>query len=311
MTYTENNRESAVRSASGTDRGPTRAAGTQFGQGMAQIHEHYDTYLVDQWGVLHDGQAPYPGAAECLRQLMAAGRRVVICSNSGRRAADNIARLRALGIDGDCYTDLVTSGEVAWHMLKTGGGVAGALPGRRCLLLQSDAGADFAAGLPLQLVEDVGEADFILLTGVDDARSQEYYRQALDAGAQRALPMLCANPDLTRLTPQGLQAGAGALAWRYEVAGGRVIYVGKPYPDIYAHSLLRAGGGRALAVGDSLHHDIGGGHAAGIDTLLILGGVHADAFTVTQRPSERLRILRDIVGDDGAMPDWVLPYFHW
>lgn len=312
MTYTEGNRETVARSGFRLNHArPRRIASTQFRNGMAQIYEHYDTYLIDQWGVLHDGQAAYPGAVDCLRRLMAAGKRIVICSNSGKRTADNAVRLRGFGIDDDCYTALVTSGEVAWQMLKTGSGVASTLQNKRCLLLQSDAGANFAEGLPLTLVKDVAEAEFILLAGVDDTLPQEYYRRVLDTGAQRGLPMLCANPDLTRLTSQGLQPGAGALAWRYEVAGGKVAYVGKPYPDIYAHCLRHAEGGRALAIGDSLHHDVAGGHAAGIDTLLVLGGVHAPEFTVSHRPSERLRIMRDIVGTEGAMPDWVLPYLRW
>lgn len=312
MTYSEGNREIAANDGIGL--GETSAghsAGAQFRNGLAQIEAHYDTYLVDQWGVLHDGQSAYPGAVDCLRRLMAAGKRVIICSNSGKRAADNAARLQRFGVDTDCYTELVTSGEVAWHMLRTGSGGGAAFAGKRCLLLQSDADANFAEGLPLPLVEQVAEAEFILLAGVDDTKPPEFYRQVLDAAAQRGLPMLCANPDLTRLTPQGLQPGAGALAWRYEVAGGRVSYVGKPYPDIYAHCLRRAGGGRALAVGDSLHHDVAGGHAAGIDTLLVLGGVHAEEFRVAQGPVERLGVIRDIVGADGAIPDWVLSYFRW
>jgi ribonucleotide monophosphatase NagD (HAD superfamily) len=33
-------------------------------------------------------------------------------------------------------------------------------------------------------------------------------------------------------------------------------------------------GARILAVGDSLHTDIAGGNAAGVDTALITGGIH-------------------------------------
>ena len=52
----------------------------------------FGTFFVDQYGVLHDGRHPYPGAIEALRRLKDAGRHVVLLSNSGRSAAYNARR---------------------------------------------------------------------------------------------------------------------------------------------------------------------------------------------------------------------------
>jgi ribonucleotide monophosphatase NagD (HAD superfamily) len=47
--------------------------------------------------VLHDGQAPYPGAVDALSGLAAAGKKVALISNSGKRSAPNEERLVSLG----------------------------------------------------------------------------------------------------------------------------------------------------------------------------------------------------------------------
>ncbi|MGB8400651.1 hypothetical protein [Bradyrhizobium sp.] len=39
---------------------------------------------IDQFGTLHNGRAAYPGAAAALMRIRAAGREVVLLSNSGR-----------------------------------------------------------------------------------------------------------------------------------------------------------------------------------------------------------------------------------
>lgn len=41
--------------------------------------------LLDQFGVLHDGRKPYPGAIEAVTALADSGRSVLIISNSSRR----------------------------------------------------------------------------------------------------------------------------------------------------------------------------------------------------------------------------------
>ena len=36
---------------------------------FAALAERYDAFLLDQFGVMHDGQVAYPGAAECCSAL--------------------------------------------------------------------------------------------------------------------------------------------------------------------------------------------------------------------------------------------------
>ena len=42
--------------------------------GLRDIVDQFDLYLVDQYGVLHDGVAAYPGAIEGLARIGSGGR---------------------------------------------------------------------------------------------------------------------------------------------------------------------------------------------------------------------------------------------
>jgi hypothetical protein len=65
------------------------------------------------------------------------------------------------------------------------------------------------------------------------------YEPSCSTGARAKLPMICANPDVTRVSPEGLVDAPGALARRYQDLGAEVFYHGKPYPAIY-DSCLKA-----------------------------------------------------------------------
>src|SRR3546814_15408553 len=81
--------------------------------GLATLASRYDAFLLDQFGVLHDGSTVYPGVVACLEALHAAGKRTIILSNSGTPRAPSMERLARPGIPPALYEDLVTSREVA------------------------------------------------------------------------------------------------------------------------------------------------------------------------------------------------------
>jgi hypothetical protein len=59
--------------------------------------------LLDQFGVLHDGRKPYPGAVEAVDQLYAAGKQLLIISNSSRRSGGTISKLAKMGFRAECF----------------------------------------------------------------------------------------------------------------------------------------------------------------------------------------------------------------
>jgi HAD superfamily hydrolase (TIGR01459 family) len=247
--------------------------------GFAPLAARYAGFILDLWGVIHDGVAPYPGAVDCLRRLRDAGKRVVLLSNAPRRAAVAAEAMLGMGITPDLYRGIVTSGEVTHALLRDRNAPGFATLGRRLYHLGPDRDHSVFAGLDLAEVTRPEEADFLLNTGPDDTRAPTDvapWAEELAACRAAGLPMVCANPDLEVIRGGVRVICAGALALHYAALGGQVLWVGKPDPLVYrpvfaALDLLPA---QVLAVGDALRTDIAGAAAAGIDACWVLGGIH-------------------------------------
>ena len=251
--------------------------------GMAALAERYDGFILDLWGVIHDGVQPYPGAADCLQRLRDAGKRCVLLSNAPRRAHAAEAMLRDMGITPDLYTGVLTSGEAVHLALRDRTDPWFAALGGRVWHLGPERDRNVMDGLGLTRAATPGAADFVLNTGPDDHRAPTTiapFEPELEECARHGLPMICANPDLEVIRGGVRLICAGALAARYQQFGGTVRSLGKPDPAIYQPVLAMLGTGKArtLAVGDSLRTDISGARAAGLDSCWVLGGIHAEAL---------------------------------
>ena len=286
-----------------------------FCSGLADLASRYRGFIVDQWGVLHDGATPYPEALEGLAELRAAGKRVVLLSNSGKRAAINEQRLAGLGIAADLYDAMVTSGEATWQALARRSDPVFAGLGRRCVLWSRTGDRSLVDDQGLEVVADLEQADFLLLGGVEDDARLEQFTAALEQAAARDLPMICANPDVVAVQPGGgFGIAPGAVARHYEDLGGRVVYIGKPHRPVYElclETLAPLSPGEILVVGDSVAHDIAGGAGMGLATALIMGGIHAPLFDLGRGLSANAAALDRLEAEYGARPDWVLPRFRW
>jgi len=235
---------------------------------LSEIAGQFDGMILDQFGVLHDGHALYPGTLDVLRGLQARGIPVVVVSNSGKRVEANRQRLLALGIPGDTIRAVITSGELAWQAVRNGAHETGQMP--RAYVIGKD-GDDYGYdGVPL--VDRPNEADVLLILSSNAPRtSLDDYRAQL---AAVHCPAICCNPDQWMLTRTGLQPGPGAIAALYEALGRSVTWIGKPYPAIYqAAAMLLGDASRVLCIGDSAEHDVAGGRGAGFETLIVMTGV--------------------------------------
>ncbi len=249
---------------------------TQVLTALADIAGDYDAVVLDQWGVLHDGGAPYGGAIAALNSAQAAGHRLAVLSNSGKRSAPNADRIAAMGFRADLFDVVMTSGEALWRDVADG-----TLPARRLFAMERAPGdaAAWADGLDVDLVASLDDADAVLLMGLPDGSGADIFGAELDAALARGLPLYCSNPDHASPRPGGgVVMSPGVLADRYARAGGATQLYGKPHRPIFDALATALGGGRFLMVGDSLDHDIKGGHGAGWDTLLIQGGLYRDRF---------------------------------
>src|SRR4051794_18320322 len=134
-------------------------------EGMRELAPYYDGFILDLWGVVHDGVAPYPGVLDCMGRLVGAAKRIVLLSNAPRRADDVVRRIEKIGVPRRLYHAVMSSGEEAWQHLHKRDEKFYAALGRRCLHVCSERDLEMREGLDLDWVATPDEADFILNTG--------------------------------------------------------------------------------------------------------------------------------------------------
>ena len=284
----------------------------RFIDGIGGIADAHDLFLLDQWGVLHDGETALPAAVDAMRRLRRAGKGIILISNSSKRSPHSVKNLERMGIERALYDEVVTSGELAWREMRAAEDPFFRGLGARCYMFTWGGDASFIEGLPYRAVDTVDEADFLLLSGTSGA-TISIYEEALQAGLRRGLPMVCLNRDFFSVDPTGrLVECSGRVAARYEALGGSVRYYGKPGREIYDACLaLARSADRPLAIGDSLHHDVAGGNAAGVDTVFVAGGIHF--FDLGIRPGETPApdAVSALCREQGVWPDYVMAKLAW
>ncbi len=282
--------------------------------GLAPLMADYDGCILDVWGVMHQGGPAYPEALACVRQLRAAGKRVVFLSNAPRLAPQVESVLNGKGVDAGLYDAVVASGDAARLALADRARPPIEGLGTRYRLLGPPGSNDVLDGLGYTAAADIATAEFLLGIGLDDASNTvEAHEPVLQAAAARGLPMICVNPDLLVIRLGVQEPCAGALAARYEELGGRVRYFGKPYPDVYDLALAKLDlpPARVLTVGDGLATDIAGANAAGLDSVLITGGLLADELNLAPGEAPSARDLEQACRAAGVRPRAALATFVW
>src|SRR3954453_15804806 len=151
----------------GSMKGPGMTSGTRLRltDGMRELAPDYDGFILDLWGVVHDGVAPFPGVLDCMGWLTEAGKRIVLLSNAPRRADDVVRRIEKIGVPRHLYHADMSSGEEAGKHLHQPSEPFYAALGRNCLHICSERDLEMREGLDLDWVDTPEEADFILNTG--------------------------------------------------------------------------------------------------------------------------------------------------
>ena len=101
--------------------------------GMRTLAPEYDGFILDLWGVVHDGTAPFPGVLDCMERLIGAGKRLVLLSNAPRRSGDVVRRIARIGVPERLYHGVMSSGEEAWQYLRRRDEPFYAALGQHCL----------------------------------------------------------------------------------------------------------------------------------------------------------------------------------
>lgn len=272
---------------------------------LAEVVSRFDAIVLDQWGVLHDGTAPYPRAVETLTALRAAGTRLAVLSNSGKRAAPNAKRIAAMGFPEDLFAFVMTSGEALWRDVD-----AACVPETRFFPIERAAGdaAAWAGDLDITLTLEPDTAEAILLMGLPDGDSAAHWDAVMDHALQSGKTVYCSNPDRASPRADGRTViSPGALAHAHADAGGHVRFYGKPHRAVFTALETALGTKRLLLVGDSLEHDVAGGHYASWSTALIQNGLYAADFHDSDADTTLARLM---VAKSAPAPDYRLEWLQ-
>ena len=242
--------------------------GTKLIKGLSQIQSKYDAFLIDLWGVVHNGIQLYPRAIDVLKNLNALNKKFVLLSNAPRPSKSVEKYLLNLKMDRVFLKNIFTSGEAALQTLKKN------VYGKKFYHIGPQRDKDLISGFEKNQA-NLEKCDFILCTGLfeNEEESLDYYKNLLNKHTK--LKMICTNPDLIVHRGSRTEYCAGSLALIFEKLGGKVVYFGKPYPEVYNQSTT-SNNKKVIAIGDNLNTDIKGAINMNYDSLIITDGVHKE-----------------------------------
>lgn len=289
---------------------------TRYLRSLEQILDEFDVAVLDQWGVLHDGSTPYPHAVDALEMLARHEKKIVVLSNSGKRAAPNLARIKRIGLPAQAISHVVTSGEALWEDLIGRHLKIDARVPRRIYPIggqQSDASEWADDSDEIELRDHLDHSvDAIMLMGLPDGTRPNAYDEVFQIAIELQIALICSNPDKKAPRAGGLVMSPGALADRFDELGGEVVWYGKPHGNVY-RAVRRwfpdVSADRFLMVGDSIEHDVAGGQNAGFLSAFIRSGIHANDFADVDDEEDLSSVCRRLVEEAGTdLPDYSLQF---
>ena len=231
---------------------------------LSEIFTFYDAYIVDLWGVIHNGIRLNSGAIEVLDNLSKNNKKITLLSNAPRPNKVTINFLRGLKMNEKYLDYVLTSGEAALKSLRNN------KFGKKFFHLGTERDESLFYGLEKNKT-DLEKSDFILCSGLFDEHDDlKYYENLLKKYTSKKL--ICTNPDLIVHRGSEEYLCAGSIAEVFKNLGGEVIYFGKPHKEVYL-SCLKSDQ-KTLVIGDNLKTDIKGANNMNLDSIFITSGVH-------------------------------------
>ena len=232
---------------------------------LSEVFKSYDTFVIDLWGVMHNGVVLNSKAVEAVEHLKNNSKKIVFLSNAPRPSSKVINFLLKMNLDKKYLLNVMTSGEAAIDAInqnKFGKTFFHLGPPRDTSLFEKQKNNK----------TEIEKCDFILCTGLFDNHEDDlsYYKNFLKEHISKKL--ICTNPDLTVHRGNIEELCAGSVAKVFEELGGKVIYYGKPYKEVYNKCFGKDE--KVLAIGDNLRTDIKGANNLNIDSIFITEGVH-------------------------------------
>lgn len=220
----------------------------------------FKAVLLDIAGVLHDGQAPYPGAIEAVERLARAAVPLRFVTNTSRRTrATTVQRLRDMGFA--VTAEQVFTAPLAARAYLEREGL------RPLLIIHPDLAPDFA-GLETRDPNAVFLADAAEYCGY--AELDRAFGLISDGA-----PLVAVGRNRYFREAGRLHLDAGAFVAALEYASGKpAIVAGKPAPAFFRAVLddLGVEPAEAIMIGDDVEADVVGALDNGLQACLVQTG---------------------------------------
>ena len=236
---------------------------------LAEIYNFYDTFIIDLWGVVHNGIKLNLKAIESIENLFKNKKKVVFLTNAPRPSTVVKKFLINLGMKENLLSNIVSSGESSMKSLEK------ETFGK--LFFHLGPNKDNEIFIKIEKNKStLDQCDFILCTGLveDKEKDLDYHKNLLKFHVSKKL--ICTNPDLIVHRGKDIEYCAGTIAKLFESIGGESVYFGKPYKEIY--KLCFSANEKAIAIGDNLNTDIRVANNVNIDSIFIYEGIHRNEF---------------------------------
>ena len=236
-------------------------------EGLSSIVDKYQLFYVDLWGVVHNGVTLYVEAIKTLKEISKKKKDYILLTNAPRPNSAVKSFLEKLGMEKEIRDHVYTSGEAALNYLRKN------LIDKKFFHVGPQRDFDLFKEFKKMKSEKLQDCEYILCTGLFDEFDNDlnYYRNLLEKNITKK--MICTNPDLIVDRGNRRELCAGSVATVFEKMGGKVVYFGKPYPEVYNQSFNNKNK-KTLSIGDNLNTDIKGANLLNFDTLIISNGIH-------------------------------------
>jgi len=283
----------------------------EFKKNILEIADKYQYFILDIWGVIHDGDSIYEGVLESIKKLKELNKKIIFLSNAPRRSAIVQKVLAEYGITKKYYEFILTSGEAAHFYLQHNQQKGFNEFGKKYFYIGPQKDRGLVNDLEYAEVLNAKDADFNITTGFNGPGSTlEERKHQLDESIKYNLPMICVNPDLMVIKKTGQEfLCAGILANEYQKMQGKVHFFGKPHKEVYKilfKKLNIADLSTTIIVGDGMDTDIAGATNYGIDSALIPGGLLSNIVGVKYGQLPKKAKMEKIFDEYGFKPKYVI-----
>ena len=291
---------------------------TKFCLGISDISDSYTGFIIDTWGVLHDGEKIFDHVMDTLTELKERNKFVLLMSNSEMRSSEMTIALKKMGLPEGLYSRVLTSGEYLFEGLQNQSEDFFKGIGKSCYLIGGSRSRKFLEEAGIQIVDKIEQATFLLISGWDNFDGDtEKYEDIMREAVRRRLKNICINADSHAILGLNYTSGAAVLSKRLQELGGVVNMIGKPYRPIFHHciKILHQNNiypGQTVMIGDSMAHDIIGAIMVNMDTCLIKNGMHAPVFKNAATPADVNKILNMLVMQfNNIRPTYLVDRLKW